>query len=314
MKAAVIDQDDQYRLVEQDTPRPGPGEVAIGVAYAGIQWGDVLVRDGQFPVSRPFVPGFEVAGHIVGLGAGVADRQVGEPVLALLSGGGYAEVAVAPAALTLPVGQLPLRTAAGLGWAGPTAYDLVTTVAGVRPGDRVLVHAAAGSVGTLAAQFAATAGAAELTGVVGSAERAAYARRFGYHEVLTREQFPDRLEGPFDVILDPVGGATRIANQGLLAPHGRLAAYGGIAGAEPTEHRAEDLLAQGQSLVTYNSSLLSRTHPDRLADSTKRALAEVASGAVRVDITAEYDLADLATAVRRLSQGATLGKSVIRVA
>ncbi|KRV50302.1 oxidoreductase [Wenjunlia vitaminophila] len=316
MKAAVLDTDDHYRVTELDEPTPGPGQVAIRVAYAGIQWGDTMVRDGHFPVPRPFVPGFEASGHITAVGEGVDASRVGEPVTALTMAGAYAEVVLAPAVLTLNIGDLPLRTAAGLGWGAPTAYDLINTAAHVRPGERVLIHAAAGSVGTLAIQFARLAGADRIVGVVGTAGRADHAAQFGYDQLLLREDFPAKLgDDKFDVILDPVGGATRHA--GLveqLAPHGRLVAYGNLATYEPVLANANDLLTHGKSLLTYNSNLLSQTHPKRLADSARRALGLVADGQVRTDITAEYDLADLAMAVQRLAEGATHGKSILRIA
>ncbi|GAB7184238.1 hypothetical protein ATKI12_4069 [Kitasatospora sp. Ki12] len=315
MKAVVLDADDHYRVAELDEPAPGPGQVAIRVAYAGIQWGDTMVRDGHFAVPRPFVPGFEASGHIVAVGAGVDARRVGEAVTALTSSGAYAEVVLAPATLTLGIGGMPLRTAAGLGWGAPTAYDLVNTAARVRPGESVLIHAAAGSVGTLSAQFARLAGAGRIVGVVGTTERADYAAHFGYDQLLLREEFPAELgDGKPDVILDPVGGSTRTAGLEQLAAHGRLVAYGNLATYEPVLADANDLLMHGKSLLTYNSNLLSRTHPERLADSARRALGLVAEGKVRVDITAEYALGDLALAVRRLAEGSTHGKSVLRVA
>src|SRR5687767_3696994 len=92
--------------------------------------------------------------HHRAVGAGVGARRVGEAVTALTTSGPYAEVVLAPAALTLGIGSMPLRRAAGLGWGAPTAYDLINTAAHLRPGENVLIHAAAGSVGTLAAQFA----------------------------------------------------------------------------------------------------------------------------------------------------------------
>ncbi|SBW18122.1 alcohol dehydrogenase [Candidatus Protofrankia californiensis] len=315
MKAVVLDIDDHYRLTDVAEPTPGPGEVAIRVAYAGIQWGDVLVRDGHFQVPRPFVPGFEASGHIKKVGEGVDVNRVGQPVTALTTAGAYAEVVVAPAVLTLDVGTLPLRTAAGFGWGTPTAYDLVNAVAWVRPGDSVLIHAAAGGVGIPAAQFARLAGAGRVVGVVGSAARAVYATEFGYDQIVTRAEFPTALaDERFDVILDPVGGQTRHANLHQLAPHGRLAVYGNISSYEPFLASVNDLLAEGKSLVTYNSSLLSQTHPERLADTARHALKLLISGQVRVDITAEYDLADLGTAVARLANAATHGKNILRVA
>lgn len=315
MKAVVLDTDDHYQVAELDEPTPGPGQVAIRVAYAGIQWGDTMVRDGHFPVPRPFVPGFEASGHITAVGAGVDASRVGEPVTALTTAGAYAEAALAPAELTLGIGDMPLRTAAGLGWGAPTAYDLIDTATHVRPGESVLIHAAAGSVGTLAAQFARLAGADRIVGVVGNGSRADYAAQFGYDQLLLREEFPTKLgDEKFDVILDPVGGLTRHASLKQLAAHGRLVAYGNLSTYEPVLADTNDLLMHGKSLVTYNSNLLSQTHPGRLADSARRALGLVADGQVRVDITAEYDLADLAIAVQRLAEGATHGKSILRVA
>jgi NADPH2:quinone reductase len=288
--------------------------VAVRVAYAGIQYGDVLVRDGHFPVPRPFVPGFEAAGRIITVGEGVDQARVGEQVTALTSAGAYAEIVVAPAALTLDAAGLDPRTAAAFGWGTPTAYDLINTLTRVRPGESVLIHAAAGGVGTLAAQFAKAAGAGRIVGVVGNATRTDYAAQFGYDQVITREQFPDALsEQHFDVILDPIGGPTRHTNLQHLAPHGRLAVYGNIATFEPVMASTNDLLMAGKSLLTYNSNLLSQTHPDRLADSARHALRLLTDGHIRVDITAEYDLTDLSTAIQRLADGATHGKSILRI-
>ncbi|MEU1787910.1 zinc-binding alcohol dehydrogenase family protein [Streptomyces sparsogenes] len=315
MKAVLLDTEDHYRVAELDEPAPGPGQVAIRVAYAGVQWGDAMVRDGHLPVPRPFVPGFEASGHITAVGEGVDASRVGAAVVALTTEGACAEVVLAPAALSLDIGDLPLRTAAGLGWGAPTAYDLINSTAQVRAGESVLIHAAAGSVGTLAAQFARLAGAGRIVGVAGSTARADYAAQFGYDEVLLREEFPAKLDTErFDVILDPVGGATRRVALEQLAAHGRLAVFGNLSTYEPVLADTNDLLMHGKSLMTYNSNLLSRTHPERLADSARHALRLVADGKVRVDITAEYGLADLATAVQRLAKGATHGKSVVRVA
>ncbi|MGG8407870.1 zinc-binding dehydrogenase [Streptomyces sp. 12297] len=151
--------------------------------------------------------------------------------------------------------------------------------------------------------------------MVSTADRADYAAQFGYDQLLLREEFPAKLgdEKP-DVILDPVGGSTRTAGLEQLAVHGRLVAYGNLATYEPVLANANDLLMHGKSLLTYNSNLLSQTHPERLADSARRALGLVADGKVRMDITSEYALGDLAMAVQRLAEGTTHGKSILRVA
>ncbi|MEJ3746521.1 zinc-binding dehydrogenase [Actinomycetes bacterium KLBMP 9797] len=314
MKAVVLDADDQFRVAEVAEPVPGPHEVAIRVGYAGVQYGDVLVREGHFPIPRPFVPGFEAAGQIVAAGEGVDQARLGEHVTALISGGGFGEIAIAPQMLAIDAARVDPRTAAGFGWVTPTAYDLINTVARVRPGDTVLIHAAAGGVGCLAGQFAAAAGARRIVGVVGNAGQVDYARRFGYHEVLVREEFPDAVgDETFDVILDPIGGQTRLASLARLAPHGRIVVYGNIATFEPVTVSTNDLLMRGQSLMTYNSDLASHTQPQRLADSATRAMALVADGSVRIDITAEYDLPEVETAIANLAAGTTHGKSIVRV-
>ncbi|MFJ7956492.1 zinc-binding alcohol dehydrogenase family protein [Streptomyces sp. NPDC096319] len=281
--------------------------------------GDVLVRRGHFPVPRPFVPGFEAAGRVVGVGPGADESLLGRSVTALTGGGAFAEVVTASAALTFDAEGLDPRTAAGFGWATPTAYDLIHTVTRVRPGERVLIHAAAGAVGTMAAQFARAAGAGRIVGVVGDTERAAYAARFGYDRLITRAEFADIADGraeqeEFDVVLDPVGGPTRLAGLRQLAPHGRLAMYGTLGGPAPAALDSDELLMSGRSALSYNSDLLSRTHPERLADSARHALRAVAEGTVRPDVTVEYELADLDEALGRLAEGRTLGKSILRIA
>lgn len=95
------------------------------MAYAGIHWGDTVVRDGHFPVPRPFVPGFEASGHIAAVGEGVDASRVGEPVTALTTAGACAEVVLAPAVLTWGIGAMPLRTAASLGWGRTDRLALV---------------------------------------------------------------------------------------------------------------------------------------------------------------------------------------------
>ncbi|MDP4503219.1 quinone oxidoreductase family protein [Nonomuraea turcica] len=314
MKAVVLAADDQFHVTEIAEPTAGHGEVAIRVAYAGVQWGDVLIRDGHFPTPRPFVPGFEASGQIIAVGEGVDPARVGEHVIALTSSGGFADVVVVSSVLAIAAPTVDSRTAAAFGWVTSTAYDLINTVAGVQPGQSVLIHAAAGGVGTLAGQFARVAGAGRVVGVVGNAGQVDYARQRGYDQVLSREEFLQALDGEhFDVILDPIGGQTRLANLERLAPHGRIVVYGNIATFEPVSVSANDLLMQGTSMLTYNSNLLSQTHPERLADSARHALELVGNGKVDIDITAEYELADVETAIADLAGGATRGKSIVRI-
>ncbi|MFF0433935.1 zinc-binding alcohol dehydrogenase family protein [Streptomyces sp. NPDC004327] len=320
IKAIVLGSDDRFTLATAEAPAPGPGEVAIRVQYAGLQWGDVLVGNGHLPAPRPFIPGFEAAGSIVAVGEGVDTARIGRPVTALTASGAFAEFVTAPAALAFCTDGLDARPAAAFGWATPTAYDLINTVTRVRPGDRVLIHAALGGVGSLAAQFAKASGAARIVGVGGGggggggAEQADYAAGLGYDHLISRTDFPDALaDEEFDVILDPVGGPARLANLDRLARHGRLAVYGNMATFEPVRINANELLMNGISVLSYNSNLLSRTHPERLAASAAEALRLLTDRQVHIDISAEYELAEVPAAIRRLAAGGTRGKTVIRI-
>jgi NADPH2:quinone reductase len=291
MLASTLTAENTYELSEHPDPKPGAGEVLVRVAYAGVQWGDVLLRDGHFPAPRPFVGGFEASGTIEAVGDGVDPSRVGEPVAALTTAGAFAELVTVPAALAIPAGDLDLRVAGGFGWVTPAAFDLIARIGQVERGDRVLVHAAAGGVGTLAVQFARAAYAATIVGVVATEGQMDYARRFGLDDVVTQHEFPQALDGQsFDVILDPIGGRTREHNLEILAAHGRLVVYGNIASWDSVMISTNDLLMGGKSVLT-----------------------SVRAGSVRPDITAEYPLEDVATAVDRLARGGTQGKSIVRI-
>jgi len=315
MRAVVLDGDDQLIVTDVDEPSPRAKEVAIRVDYAGIQWGDLLTRQGHFPLPRPFFPGYEAAGEIIAVGDEVDDRRIGQRVAALTRAGAFAEIALADATLTFDVGDTDVRVAAGFGWVTPTAYALINEVGRVQTGERVLVHAAAGGVGALAAQYAARAGAGRVVGVVVDEAQRAYASQFPYDLIILADSFPAALDREaFDVILDPIGGTVRLLNIERLAPHGRLVAYGNIATLAPVEVDVNALLMQGKSLLTYNSNLLSHSDPERLAASARAALETVTSGDIRIDITAEFALHELDAALARLAAGGTHGKSILRLA
>jgi NADPH2:quinone reductase len=315
MHAVVLDAEDQLAVTAVADVVPVTGQVAIRVGYAGIQWGDVLVRQGHLPVPRPFVPGFEAAGVIVAVGEGVPESRIGQRVAALTPAGAFADVVLAEDVLTFDVGDTDPRIAAGFGWVTPTAYALVNEVGRVRAGERILIHAAAGGVGGLAAQYASLAGAGRVVAVVVDEEQRTYASQFPYDLVILANEFASGLSDDelFDVILDPIGGDTRLANVERLAPHGRLVVYGNIATLAPVEVGVNDLLMQGKSLLTFNSNLLSQTDPVRLAAIARAALEALTAGDVRIDVTAEYAMDDLDVALERLVAGATHGKSVLRV-
>lgn len=226
------------RLEEAEAPVPGPGQVRLRVQAAGVNFSDTLSRRGLNTEAPPlpFVPGYEAAGVIDAVGppapgAAAPPFQVGDPVLALLLRGGYAEQVVAPAAqVYLRPEGMDAITGAALPVQALTAYYALFETGGVRPGDRVLIHAAAGGVGSLAVQMARHAGAT-LFGTCGSADKVEWLRQAGVHHPIDYRATDwvtevRRLGGGLDLVLDSLGGREIARGMRLLRAGGRLVAYG----------------------------------------------------------------------------------------
>jgi NADPH2:quinone reductase len=199
-------------------PEPGPGEVAIDVAYAGVNYAEVLYRRGIANVPLPFIPGIEVSGTIRALGEGVSGLRVGQPVAALtvVKSGGYAEVVVTAAALTFPLDELKgsadLVTAVAFPSNTTTAYIILSEVARIEQGETVLIHAAVGGVGSALGQVARSLGAGNVIGTVGNVEKMAYTKSLGYTHMLLRQSFVEQVpqvteDNGIDVVVDPVGAS-----------------------------------------------------------------------------------------------------------
>jgi NADPH2:quinone reductase len=309
----VIGGPEVLRQVELPVPAPGPGEVLIRVAYAGLNYGEVQHRLGDFGAPDGVeVPGLEASGEVAALGPGVTGLAVGDPVAAFLpSGGGYAEYAVAPAEFAFPLDGISLRDGGGA-LVLTTAYGVLAGAARLAAGDTVLIHAAAGGVGTAAGQIARALGAAAVLGTVGSPAKAEYAKRFGYDAVHLRDGFADHVRD-VDVVLDPVGGPARLASLDVLAPFGRLVVYG-----EAGRHRdlrlpVQPLWRNNRTVAGYHIGDLARRAPTQVRGHALSALSLLSSGAIRLDVTAELPLADAAEAHRALQSGATTGKVLLRV-
>ncbi|MEU6377447.1 zinc-binding dehydrogenase [Streptomyces sp. NPDC046909] len=310
-------------LADLPTPTPGPGELLIRVAYAGVNYGEVQHRLGDFgSPTGDTVTGLEAAGHVAELGEGVTGVSVGDRVTAYLpDGGGYAEYAVVPAAFAFPLPDtVDLRTGGGAALVLTTAYGVLAGAARIARGDTVLIHAAAGGVGGAAAQLARALGASAVYGTASTPQKAAYARdTFGYDDVHVRETFPESILAAtagrgVDIVLDPIGGPTRLASLDVLAPFGRIAVYGEAARHPDLTLPILPLWKNNRTLTGYNIGDLSRRTPETLRHHALSALSLAASGDVRIDITEEYELGEAAEAHRLLGEGRNRGKVVLRVA
>ena len=313
---------DVLTMVDKSVPTPGENEVAIDVVAAGVNFAEILYRRGIAPhVALPFTPGIEVAGIVRAVGAKVFHLSVGQRVAALtiVNSGGYAEVAVTHAALAVPIPEaLDWHVAAGMPSNATTAVMVLRDLARLQPGERVAIHAAAGGVCGALRQVDKLLGAAHVTGTVGSSDKIAYARQFGFDDVVAIDALADRnhalaKEG-FDLIVDPVGGDVRTLSIGMLKPGGRLVAMGNASDASAVQVSSNDLWLSSKSVLGFNLHLLSATYPERVGQALLHAVEHVVQNRIRIDVTQTLPLEEAAQAHRKIEARQSLGKLVLDVA
>lgn len=341
MRAVVFDAHggpEMLRLAEMPDPEPGPGEAVVRVGACGVNWLDVILRRGETPgkPALPHVPGSEVAGEVVALGAGVSGVQVGDRVavapylfcgtceyclrgqeslclrgdiLGLMSQGGYAEYVRVPARSLVPLPpNLSFEDGAALGLSALTAYHMLITRARLSPGETVLVLAAGSGVGSAAIQIARLAGA-RVIATAGSPEKLAKARELGAEAVIDHRQQDiaqevRRLTGKrgVDVVFEHVGQATWDQSVAALARGGRLVTCGSLTGPDGRVN-IWTLFAKELSLIgSYGGSR-----------GELRTVLELASrGALRPVIHAVHPLEEAAAAHRTVEAREQFGKLVLR--
>jgi NADPH2:quinone reductase len=309
------------RVRERPVPEPGPGELSVDVRYAGVNFTDVRNRVGDGLGRVPFTPGVEVSGRVRSLGEGVSGFRVGQPVAAFTRGSGYAEVATAPAVLTVGITEelLGRPDSGGMLITVPVALRLLRHVARITSDDLVLLHSAAGGVGTVAAQIAARSGLRPLLGTVGSLDKAAFAREHGFAEVFTYEQFAtsamEYSNGRgVDVVLDPIGGAVRAASFEILAPFGRLVTYSNISREPEVVPDADWMRARCVGYIGFSGGQFSARWPQLMRAALEESVTLVASGQVDLGVTGVFPLEEAAAAHEVFAERAARGKVVLEVA
>ncbi|ADJ49643.1 NADPH:quinone reductase and related Zn-dependent oxidoreductase [Amycolatopsis mediterranei S699] len=293
---------------EAPDPVPGPGQVLVEVVFANTTFVETQFRagaPGPFRAGLPVIPGNGVGGVISGVGEGVDPGLAGQRVVTSTGGsGGYAErVAVDAAAVFEVPPALSLDAAVALLADGRTATGLVHATR-VRPGDRVLVEAAAGGVGGLLVQLAKAAGATVI-GAAGGPAKVAHVRGADAVADYLRPDWTASA-GPVDVVFDGVGGEIGTAAFGLLRPGGRMAVYG-LAGGSWAEVSEEDAAARGVSLVRSIGT------PAQLRAFTESALAAAATGSLVPVIGQRFPLEKAADAHAAIESRATVGKTLLVV-
>jgi len=313
---AVTVVDKKIEIREHPDPEPGKGELLVRVRAAGLNKADTMQVLGFYPAppgSPQDIPGMELAGEVAATGDGVTEFAAGDRVMALVGGGAQAELAVVHERMAMNIPDtVPFPEAGGFPEVFLTAHDALFTQGGVTIGDQVLVHGAAGGVGTAAVQLASAAGA-HVTASVRNDRLWDDVARLGAAEVVAHDDFADR--GPFDVILELVGASNMAGNLAALNRSGRIVVIGVAGGGANTE--VDLLTLMGKRALITGSTLRARPLEEK-ALVTRRAEAHavplLASGAVRVLVEATYPLEDAAAAYERFSQGGKLGKIVLLMA
>lgn len=328
MRAVVITRPGGPEVLEiRDVPAPvaAPDEVLVRIHAAGLNRADLLQREGKYPAPPgvpPDIPGMEFAGEIAATGARVRQWNPGQRVLGLLGGGGYAEFCVAhERAIAEVPDSLDWTQAAAVPEAFITAHDALITQAGLRSGERVLIHAAASGVGLAAAQLVAALGAFPY-GTTRSSEKAARAAEHGFKACVALES-PATLadqtrawlgeDRGFDVVIDLVGGPYVAASLQVMAPKGRLVLVGSLAGRKLELDLGRIM---SQRLTIIGTVLRARPLEEKIAASqafAREVVPLLASGRVQPVLDEVFPVEQVQAAHARLGSNRTFGKVVLRV-
>lgn len=308
-------------LAELPDPLPGVGQVRIAVAAAGVNFADSLMIAGRYQErpALPFVPGLEVAGRIDAVGPGVEGLATGQRVLAAMDGGAFAEKALAQAGDVVPLPDgVDDVTAAGFAIAYGTAIGALDWRAGLKAGERLLVHGAAGGVGLTSVEVGRAMGA-EVVATARGEEKLALARRHGAAQAIDSDtpELAARLKElsggqGFDVVLDPVGGAVFDASLRAIAWGGRILLVGFASGRVP-QIPANILLVKNASAIGFYWGSYRRRDPARLRRSFATLFGWLAEGRLHPHVSHVLPLDRTAEAIGLLLDRKSTGKVVVKI-
>jgi putative PIG3 family NAD(P)H quinone oxidoreductase len=315
---------DVLKPVERPDPVPGPGEVLVRVAAAGVNRPDVMQRQGAYPPppGASDIPGLEVSGTIAALGEGVRDWRIGDQVCALVAGGGYATLCVAPARQCLPVPvSIDLVAAAGIPETFFTVWTNVFDRGRLAPGESALFHGGAGGIGTTAIQMAAARGAT-VYATAGSDEKCRACEQLGAAHAINynRRDFVQEIreltrDRGVDLVLDIMGGSYVARNVSVLATDGRLVQIAFQEGETSAVVDFRRIL--GRRLTVTGSTLRPRSVEEkgRIADALRAHVWPlIERGAVKPVIYRVLPLESAAAAHRLMESSEHVGKILLAVA
>ncbi len=315
MKAVVTDGgiDGIPTVAVRPEPKPQAHDLLVRVRAAGLNNGDLAQVRGHYPApagSPPEIPGLELAGEVIALGPMVTRFALGDPVMAVVGGGAQAELAVVHERLAIPVPEgLDWAEAGGFPEAFTTAHDALFSQAGLGMGERVCVHGACGGVGTAGVQLAAAAGAHVVATVRQASQRAAVEALGADVSAVDPTGFGHH--GPFDVILELIGGPNLAEDVDSLAPGGRITVIGVGAGGHAEINLVALMLRRGriQASTLRSRPLEQKAQAARLVE--QHVSPFLADGRVKVPVSETFSLENAPMAYRQFAEGGKFGKIVL---
>ncbi|WP_409288036.1 zinc-binding alcohol dehydrogenase family protein [Peribacillus sp. SCS-37] len=310
---------DVMNAVDLPVPEPGSREVLIRVQAAGVNYADTARREGQYvvPTPLPFVPGAEIAGVIERIGSGVASFKEGMRAACLIESGGYAEYALADERSIIPLpDEVSYIQAASLPLQGLSAYHILKTMGRLEKGESVLVHAAAGGVGTIAVQLARLFGAGTVIATASTSDKLELAGDLGadvlvnYTEEGWEQKVLEATGGKgVDVALEMAGGRIFYETLKCLAPFGRLVIYGVASGVQSKFHPSS-LMARNQSVIGFFLPQIMRK-PELLKASLSELFSLLGEGSLRLPEGQSFPLEEAGKAHSLLQERKTKGKLIL---
>ncbi|RFU64969.1 quinone oxidoreductase family protein [Peribacillus glennii] len=324
MKAVVITEfgaPEVLKYTEVEKPALGPKQVLIRVAATAVNFADIKARYGKYHGTGqpPFVPGLDAAGTVEAVGEGVKRIGAGDRVIAFPKNGSYAEYIVADEDLTFAIpDSIDFETAAACPTVSFTSYKLLADVGRLHPGETVLIHAAAGGIGTTAIQLAKVLGAKRVIGTVGNESKKAAALEAGADHVICYEtedfaaKVNELTDGQgADVILDSISGWVAEKSLACLAYYGRLVNFGNAAGGMVGQVKTTDLHSSCRSVLGFSLGTTRDRRPYLLQDTADQVLPYLADGRLQMKIGSRFPIEDAAKAHELMESRQSTGKILL---
>ena len=324
MKAIVVKEygnPNVMQYVDVDMPLIKPKQVLIRVEKTSVNFADVKSRYGKKGTgSLPFIPGIDAAGVIAEVGCEVKHLKSGQRVIAFPTNGSYAEYVVAEENLTFPIpDSIDFDTAASCPIVSFLSYNLLADIAKIEQGETVLIHAAAGGVGTTAIQLAKILGAGKVIGTVGNESKKSIALEAGADHVICYEkgefsrEVNELTDGKgADIILDSVSGWVTEKSLDCLASFGRLVHFGNSSG-EVGHIKTIDLHASCRSILGYSLGNVRKNKPDSLLQTANQIFQYLADGSLKITIGKRFILEDARKAHEFMESRQSMGKILLDI-